>query len=222
MFVCDHRRPDPLPMRRLIDAGRALIGERDVVTRLRAPTPLALAIVTVTLAVSDLGNQLTGGSLVFGVSDELAHECTGILVLWLLGRRATSRFLAGMMIGSVAIDLDHVPGYLGFNGLTAATPRPYPHSLLTIAALVAGILLARRRRDLLIGLTLGTAIHLWRDLAESGAGVSLLWPFSDHSFTLSHASYVAVMAAVVAIDALIWRPTNAEPPEESVEKRTVS
>jgi branched-subunit amino acid transport protein AzlD len=177
-----------------------------VVCRLLLPTPLRLAVLTATLAVSDLGNQLSGGSVVAGgVSDEIAHECTGVLVLWALGRRATRRLLVGVLVGSVLIDVDHVPDYLGFNGLTADTQRPYTHSLLTIAALIVGALLVRSRRDLLLGLTLGTAVHLWRDLSESGAGVSLLWPFSVHSDALPHASYVGIMAVVVAVDAwLCW------------------
>ena len=105
------------------------------------------------------------------------------------------------LFASVLIDMDHVPGRLGVDVLTAGTPRPYTHSLLTIAVVLVGALLWRRRRDVLLGVALGLGIHFLRDLAEPGSGVALLWPFSDRSFNVPHASYVVAMLAVVAVDA---------------------
>ncbi len=47
-------------------------------------------------------------------------------------------------------------------------------------------------------------LHFLRDLAEgNGSGVSLLWPFSDHAFSYSHTTYLALMACVVAADLLL-------------------
>ncbi len=108
------------------------------------------------------------------------------------------------LIGSVAIDLDHIPEYLGYRFLTVGTPRPYTHSLLTPLLLLTLALAMRRQRAVFLGLALGVLLHFFRDLAEgNGSGVSLLWPFSDHAFSYPHSTYLAMMACVVAADVLL-------------------
>jgi inner membrane protein len=107
----------------------------------------------------------------------------------------------GALAASVAIDVDHVPGELGAGWLTAGTPRPYTHSLLTVALVLVAALAWRRRRVLMLGVAFGLALHLWRDMSETGNGVALFWPFSYRSVRLSHAGYLAVMALVVALGA---------------------
>lgn len=165
-------------------------------------TPAALGAAVLGLVAFDWGSQLAGGSFFpGGPLDELAHLLTTLLVVWALGRRARERFVVPALLASVLIDVDHVPDRLGIDVLTAGTPRPYTHSLLTIGALLVAALLWRRRRDVLLGIALGLAIHFWRDLAEPGTGVALLWPFSYHSFSLPHAGYLIAMLAVVAVDA---------------------
>jgi len=171
--------------------------------RLARLTAITLAVAILGLALFDWGDELAGAGSFFpgGPLDEVAHALTTVLILWALGPRACQRFLVPAVIASVAIDLDHIPGELGANWLTNGTPRPYTHSLLTIAVVLAAAALWRRRRDVLFGIAIGLASHLFRDLAEPGSGVALLWPWSDHSFSLSHAVYLSIMAAVVAIDA---------------------
>jgi inner membrane protein len=166
-------------------------------------TPAKLTIASLGLALFDWGDQIAGVSLFpGGALDECAHVLTTVLILWALGPRVWQRFLVPAVIASVAIDLDHVPGQLGMNWLTAGTPRPYTHSLLTIALVLAAALLVRPRRDALLGVALGLASHFFRDLAEPGTGVALLWPWSYHSFSLPHATYVLIMATVVLAGAL--------------------
>jgi inner membrane protein len=173
------------------------------VHRLAQLTPTRLALATAGLALFDWGDELAGGSFFpGGPLDEVAHVLTTVLILWALGRRACQRFLVPAVIASVAIDLDHIPGRLGTNWLTNGTPRPYTHSLLTIALVLAAALLWRRRRDVFLGIAIGLASHFFRDLAEPGRDVALLWPWSYHSFSLSHALYLAVMAIIVLIDVL--------------------
>jgi inner membrane protein len=170
--------------------------------RLTELSPVALALTAVLLAGADWGTRLAGDTLIpGGPLDELAHLLTTLLFFWALGPRARERFLVPALIASVAIDLDHIPGRLGVGWLTAGTPRPYTHSLLTVAVVLASALVVRRRRDLLLGIAIGLAIHLWRDMGEGESGVSLLWPTSDHSFQYPHGAYVAVMAVLVVIDA---------------------
>jgi inner membrane protein len=164
---------------------------------------LTLAIVTLALAVFDAGSALAGSSTFpGGPLDEAAHLLTTLLFIWAIGGLARRPMIAAL-VASVAIEIDHVPGRLGADWLTAGTPRPYTHSLLTVVVVLAAAALWRRRRALLLGVAFGLATHLFRDLAQSGSGVSLLWPGSDQSFSLPHWSYAAVMAAVVAVAA--WR-----------------
>ncbi len=135
-----------------------------------------------------------------GPLDETAHFLTALLLLQALptGKRAT--IILPALIGSVAIDLDHIPQYLGYQFFTNGTPRPYTHSLLTLAVLALLALSLRRHRNLFLGLALGVALHFFRDLAEGGGGIALLWPFSDHVFSYPHATYLVLMAGVVAAD----------------------
>jgi len=156
----------------------------------------------VLLAGADWGARVAGDT-VFpgGPLDELAHLLTTVVVFWALGSRACRRFLVPAMIASVAIDLDHVPGRFGVDWLTAGTPRPYSHSVLVVAAVLGLAALWPRRRDLLLGVAIGLAIHFWRDMGEGGAGVSLLWPVSYRAYQYPHGAYVAVIALFVVIDA---------------------
>ena len=165
-------------------------------------TPTSLAIAAVGLALVDWGSWMAGDSFFpGGPLDEFAHLLTTVLVLWALGRSACRRFLVPAAIASVAIDLDHVPGRLGAQFLAEGTPRPYTHSLLTIAVMLVAALLLRRRRDVFLAMALGLAIHFFRDLSEPRSGVALLWPWSERSFSFPHGLYVGAMAAVVMFDA---------------------
>ena len=164
-------------------------------------TPQGLVLAGAALVAADIGDRLTGGDafLTSGPLDETAHVLTTLIVLWAIGGVVWERLLVPALIASVVIDFDHIPRDLGADWLTAGTPRPYTHSLLTIAVVLLGAWLWRRRRTVLLGIALGLAIHLWRDTAESGSGVSLLWPFSDHSFSTSHTSYLILVALAFAI-----------------------
>lgn len=176
---------------------------RTVAFRL-SPAPLAIA--TACLIAADWGSRQAGETVFPGAPlDETAHFITTLLIFWAVGRVACRRFLAPALVASVVIDVDHVPERFGIDWLTAGTPRPYTHSLLTVAVVLAIALLWRRRRDLWLGVAIGLAIHFWRDMGEANSGVSLLWPFSYHSFQYPHGYYLAVMAAVVLIDAVRCR-----------------
>ncbi|MBV9336932.1 MAG: metal-dependent hydrolase [Solirubrobacterales bacterium] len=169
--------------------------------RLLELSPATLTVAVLALAGADWGSQLAGDSLIpGGPLDEIAHLLTTLLVFWAIGSRARARFLVPAMVASVAIDLDHIPGRLGADWLTAGTPRPYTHSLLAILVVLATAVLWPRRRDVLLGVAIGLAIHFWRDMAEGGSAVSLLWPISYHPFQYPHGVYVAVVAALVLID----------------------
>ncbi|HEY2771487.1 MAG TPA: metal-dependent hydrolase [Solirubrobacteraceae bacterium] len=170
-----------------------------VAQTLGTPSYAKLAVACVILALADLGNQLADAVILEGTSDEIAHLATTLIILWALGPTICRRFLVPALIASVAIDVDHVPARLGYHFLTHGTPRPYTHSLLTIVVVVLVAAVWRRRRDVLIGVGLGLAIHFFRDLTEHGSGVALLWPISDYSCSLPHAVYLAAMALSVLV-----------------------
>ncbi len=177
-----------------------------VATRARSlvqrPAPVGLLLAVLLLAGADWGSQRAGDSFIpGGPLDETAHLMTTLLVVWALGPRITRRFIVPALFASVLIDLDHAPQYLGDYFFTLGTPRPYTHSLSTVLAVLVLAALWRRRRDVWLGVALGLVIHFWRDLAEPGSGVALLWPVSDHAFWLPHWSYLAMMAAVALLAA---------------------
>jgi len=162
---------------------------------------LALALV---LLVADQVLLHAGeGWLGEGPVDEIAHLLTGALVLAALRGVVDRRFAIGLLVMSVLIDVDHVPGLLGLDWITRGTDRPYTHSLLTIAVVGLAAIGWRGRRSLLLGALLGIGAHLARDLSESASGVPLAWPLSLRSFTLPHWIYLLAMSAVIAV--ALWR-----------------
>jgi inner membrane protein len=165
-------------------------------------TPLGLLGCAAVLLAADLAYQHAGDSFFPGAPlDETAHFLTALLLLQMLPTRLRERIAIPALVASVAIDLDHVPQYLGYHFLTVGTPRPYTHSLLTPLVLLVVALAVRRHRVLFLGLALGVLLHFFRDLAEgNGSGVSLIWPLSDHAFSYPHSTYLALMACVVAAE----------------------
>jgi inner membrane protein len=145
-----------------------------------------------------------------GMLDEPAHATTAALLLAALPRRPLPRLAAWALVGSVAIDADHVPLYAGV--LPSAVPggRPVTHCLLTPAALAAAAAVSRGRvRTALAGLALGVCLHFVRDVATGGTGVPMLWPAVPHSdVRVPYPLYYGVLAAT-AVAASVRRPGSA-------------
>jgi membrane-bound metal-dependent hydrolase YbcI (DUF457 family) len=149
------------------------------------------------------------GSVFYGAIDEPAHLATCAIallaVLAVAGPRISWRFALAALIASVAIDLDHIPRYLGSHVLTGSLSRPYTHSVLLVIVLVAVGSLVRggKARQVLFGVAFGVSAHLLRDLA-TGPGISFLWPLADESIRVPYAAYAA--ALVLAMSVLLpWR-----------------
>jgi membrane-bound metal-dependent hydrolase YbcI (DUF457 family) len=162
---------------------------------------------------------LTPSLPVAGLLDEPAHAATTIIILGALGWPTGRGFMLGAVVASVAIDLDHIPQYLGWHLLTAGTPRPYPHSFTTLLAVALVALLGRGRiRSIALGVELGLIGHFFRDMAEpsSRAGIALFWPISDVNVRVPYAAYAGVMATLLAVG--LWRlaitvhPADRAPP----------
>ena len=164
---------------------------------------LVVAVAAMVLFMADWGAERAGGSTVpGGPLDEIAHALTVALALWALAWRVPKAFWIGALAASVLIDADHIPDRLGAHWLTVGTPRPYTHSLMTMVCVLGVAAIWRRGRPAMLGVLFGLALHFWRDLSEPGTGVALLWPFSDHSVSTSHASYLILMVVVIAVAAL--------------------
>jgi inner membrane protein len=166
----------------------------------RASRRLAF-VAAIVIAAADAALQFVHPSVVLaGALDEPAHAATTVLLLAAFGWPLGWRFAVAAVIASMAIDLDHIPHYLGTRFLTAGTHRPYTHSWVTPAFFaVLAAALRGRWRVIALGAELGLIGHLFRDMAEPGTttGVPLFWPFSDASLRLPYLVYALVMAAAL-------------------------
>jgi hypothetical protein len=163
-----------------------------------AAAKIALVAPIVIAAADHLRRRVDHPVMLVGGLDEVAHLATGILAITGLVRQRPARFAGSLLIASVAIDVDHIPPYLGIRWLNRGTPRPYPHSLLTLLVVAMLATLWRGQRLAILGAFVGIALHFWRDLCEPGGGVALLWPVTRRSFTVAYPWY-AITIAILAI-----------------------
>ncbi len=137
--------------------------------------PLLLVLILLIDQVQDAGRWSVP---VFGLLDEAAHLSTAALVLVAVagGPRLLRHrnFTAATLLASMAIDVDHIPLYAGVSGISQGG-RPLTHSLATVVVFAFAGLLLPRGRSVLMGIAVGVALHLFRDLA-SGPGIPLWWP----------------------------------------------
>jgi inner membrane protein len=156
-----------------------------------------LAVVVVVDAWRD-GAQLD--LLRDAVTDELAHAATALIALLALAGPVrlirASAFTSAAVLGSVLIDLDHLPIYAGLDGYAHAG-RPYSHSLATVTVLLVLSRAVPAVSQLCAGAAAGVLLHLLRD-AATGPGVPLLWPSTTHHVLVPYAAYLALTAGLAA------------------------
>jgi inner membrane protein len=133
--------------------------------------------------------------------DWTGHLLTAALLLVALPRSARGKIWPWALLGSVAIDIDHVPLYT-FAPWFDVGGRPPTHSLLTVLVLAGVAVLIPAVRTPFAGLALGVCLHFVRDVA-TGPGVPLLWPLHDSAVRVPYAAYLAVL--VVAVGVATWR-----------------
>jgi hypothetical protein len=133
-----------------------------------------------------------------GPVDEVAHLSTAALGLLVLARLvdAPRRFYVAALLASVAIDLDHIPLYLGLLGNHAQ--RPVTHSLSTVAVFAAAAAASRRHRAQLAGVATGLVLHFARDIAEGSPGVRVSWPLSGTSWVVGYAWFLGMIVILTA------------------------
>jgi inner membrane protein len=136
---------------------------------------------------------------VLGVLDETGHVLTAAVLLAALPRSIVSKLLAWALLGSVAIDLDHLPLYT-FAPEFIVGGRPPTHSLATVLVMAGVGLVFRKVRVPLLGLALGVLLHFVRDVA-TGSSVPLLWPLSGIALRVPYGYFCAVLLIAAAVGA---------------------
>ena len=172
---------------------------RGSITIAPAALPAALAVVL----AADVLILRRRSRLVAGLIDETAHLATGVIALGAARSPVGRRFAAGLVAGSVLLDIDHLPELAGSDWLRPGRARPRPHALVTpLAGVIAALALHRPgrvsqpRSDAALGAVAGLGSHLLRDLG-TGGGVALLWPVSRKVLRIPYAAYLAVLVALV-------------------------
>jgi inner membrane protein len=127
---------------------------------------------------------------VLALLDESAHLLTAALVLATLPR-AVVNLWPWVLASAVAIDVDHLPIYLGASWFAVNGGRPPSHSLALVLPLLAGAARPALRKPLL-GLAAGVSTHLVRDMA-TGPGVPLLWPLLQENLLIPYLVYAGLM-----------------------------
>lgn len=166
--------------------------------------PSGLAMLSGIIAVDVLLQVTNPARVMLGLLDETAHLATCALlssaVALALGRTPRAPFMLAALVGSVLVDVDHVPNdLLDSDVITAGTTRPYTHSLSTVVTLLVTAAVLRRDvgRRAAAGAATGVLLHLWRDLATGG--VPLLWPATDHTVTIHQIAYLGTLVLAVGV-----------------------
>jgi inner membrane protein len=158
--------------------------------------PLLLAAAALAFDAAD--RRIPFGVWTTGPVDEVAHLCTAALGLLVLACfiDAPRRFYVAALVASVAIDVDHIPLYLGLLGKQAG--RPVTHSLSTVAVFVVAAAASRRRRAVLAGVATGLVLHFARDIAEGYPGVRVFWPLQDAYWMVSYRWFLGMIVVLTA------------------------
>ena len=157
-----------------------------------------MLLAAVALAFDAADRSIPFGVWTTGTVDEVAHLSTAALGLLVLARfiDAPRRFYVAALIASVAIDMDHIPLYLGLLGDQAQ--RPVTHSLSTVAVFVAAAVASRRHRAVLGGVVAGLVLHFARDIAEGYPGVRVFWPLQGTSLMASSWWFLGMIVVFTA------------------------
>lgn len=157
-----------------------------------------LLLTAAALAFDAVDRSIAFGVWTTGPVDEVAHLSTAALGLLVLARfiDAPRRFYVAALIASVAIDVDHIPLYLGLLGNHAH--RPVTHSLSTVAVFVVAGAANRRHRAVLVGAATGLVLHFARDIAEGYPGVRVFWPLQDTYWLVSYRWFLGMIVMFTA------------------------
>lgn len=160
------------------------------------------------------------GALSAAPLDEVAHLGTAALGLLVLARFTglPRRFYVAALIASVAIDLDHIPDYLGL--LPDQNGRPFTHSLVTVVVFAGIAAISRRHRAVLAGIVAGLLLHFARDIVEGPPGVRMLWPLQQTAWTANYWWFLGMIILLAGAQVVLaglgfpharWRASQSRP-----------
>src|SRR5216683_5636978 len=170
--------------------------------------------------VFDGANRMVDyGPLSAGPLDEPAHLATAALGLLVLARfiDVPVRFYIAALVASVAIDLDHIPEYLGLLG--DQNGRPFTHSLATVAVFTVAAAASRGHRAVLAGTVIGLLLHFARDIVEGPPGVRMLWPLQQTAWTANYWWFLGMIILLASAQVVLvsigapharWRAFRSE------------
>ena len=155
--------------------------------------PLLLAGIALIFDAAD--RRVPFSVVASGPLDEVAHFATAALGLLVLERFVDipRRFYVAALVASVAIDLDHIPLYLGLLG--NRDQRPVTHSLATVIVFVVAAVASRGHRAVLAGASTGLVLHFARDITEGPPGVRMLWPLQQTAWSASYWWFLGMIIA---------------------------
>ena len=144
--------------------------------------------------------------IVHGVSDEVGHLLTGWLFATVLMLLGVPLSLPWVLVGSVIIDLDHIPWLVNWIDQPDHLSRSVTHSLATVLLIAAIGLFDRGRWVTWWSLAVGIFLHLVRDLATGN--VRFWWPLSEDIHWISYYGYAFAlgMAGTIIVVASLFYP----------------
>ena len=173
----------------------ARLSSRDSIRLVNGLAPAAAwCLIQVLDAVS---SQQAWPTAILAIFDELAHLLTAALVLALLPRSIIVRLWPWTLVGSVVIDIDHLPLYI-FAPAFSVGGRPPTHSLITVLTLLAVAVGVHALRVPFAGLSVGVCLHFMRDVA-TGPGVPLLWPMVPTSVLVPYQFYLGAVGVAALL-----------------------
>ena len=170
----------------------------------------------IVIAVLDVFLRGTQELAIHGLADEIAHALTGYLLVCLLMILGVPLSFPAALLGSIIIDLDHIPEVLGWLPSPDETTRFVTHSMATVVVVAAIGFLDRKRRLAWFSLAVGIVVHLVRDMATGT--VRFWWPISTDVYQVDYYIYAFVLGiagATIALMSLI-RPLRV--PELSIDE----
>ena len=162
--------------------------------------PILLAVAALCFDAAD--RIVRYGPISAGPLDEPAHVAMAALGLFAVARfiDVPRRFYVAALIASVAIDLDHIPLYLGFG---VQDQRPVTHSLATVVVFMVAALVSRRYRAVCAGVAVGLVLHFARDIVEGPPGVRLLWPIQQTAWTGTYRWWLGIILVFLVAELVL-------------------